>query len=239
MDEDNNKIVNLKPNDKAYTSLSYQMVADLLNNKKTPLYIRLKLYFGILQKYNKRIFCLNQYLANKFEVSIFQVKYHLKKLKDDNSIKILNEGSFKREIILLEYVMITEEELTENIKQKNEELRQSAFGKYKVKENVYLSDSELMEIKELMGYEYVKYINDLNNYIEKTNKKYKSHYETLKAWWYKNQKAKAIKKKMEETPQFLEDDYNWLEDNIEKEETYLGTSLDDWLKDIEHFNNND
>ena len=118
MDKDNNKIVNLKPNDKTYTSLSYQMVADLLNNKKTPLYIRLKLYFGILQKYNKRIFCLNQYLADKFEVSIFQVKYHLKKLKDDNSIKILNEGSFKREIILLEYVMITEEELTENIKQK-------------------------------------------------------------------------------------------------------------------------
>lgn len=239
MDKDNNKIVNLKPNDKTYTSLSYQMVADLLNNKKTPLYIRLKLYFGILQKYNKRIFCLNQYLANKFEVSIFQVKYHLKKLKDDNSIKILNEGSFKREIILLEYVMITEEELTENIKQKNEELRQSAFGKYKVKENVYLSDSELMELKELMGYEYVKYINDLNNYIEKTNKKYKSHYETLKAWWYKNQKAKASKKKMEETPQFLEDDYNWFEDNIEEEETYLGTPIDEWLKDIENFNNKD
>lgn len=239
MDKDNNKIVNLKPNDKTYTSLSYQMVADLLNSKKTPLYIRLKLYFGILQKYNKRIFCLNQYLANKFEVSIFQVKYHLKKLKDDNSIKILNEGSFKREIILLEYVMITEEELTENIKQKNEELRQSAFGKYKVKENVYLSDSELMEIKELMGYEYVKYINDLNNYIEKTNKKYKSHYETLKAWWYKNQKAKASKKKMEETPQFLEDDYNWFEDNIEEEETYLGTPIDEWLKDIENFNNKD
>ena len=239
MDKDNNKIVNLKPNDKTYTSLSYQMVADLLNNKKTPLYIRLKLYFGILQKYNKRIFCLNQYLANKFEVSIFQVKYHLKKLKDDNSIKILNEGSFKREIILLEYVMITEEELTENIKQKNEELRQSAFGKFKVKENVYLTDSELMKIKELMGYEYVKYINDLNNYIEKTNKKYKSHYETLKAWWYKNQKAKASKKKMEETPQFLEDDYNWLEDNIEEEETYLGTPIDEWLKDIENFNNKD
>lgn len=239
MDKDNNKIVNLKPNDKTYTSLSYQMVADLLNNKKTPLYIRLKLYFGILQKYNKRIFCLNQYLADKFEVSIFQVKYHLKKLKDDNSIKILNEGSFKREIILLEYVMITEEELTENIKQKNEELRQSAFGKFKVKENVYLTDSELMEIKELMGYEYVKYINDLNNYIEKTNKKYKSHYETLKAWWFKNQKAKASKKKMEETPQFLEDDYNWLEDNIEDEETYLGTPIDDWLKDIENFSNKD
>lgn len=239
MDKDNNKIVNLKPNDKTYTSLSYQMVADLLNNKKTPLYIRLKLYFGILQKYNKRIFCLNQYLADKFEVSIFQVKYHLKKLKDDNSIKILNEGSFKREIILLEYVMITEEELTENIKQKNEELRQSAFGKFKVKENVYLTDSELTEIKELMGYEYVKYINDLNNYIEKTNKKYKSHYETLKAWWFKNQKAKASKKKMEETPQFLEDDYNWLEDNIEDEETYLGTPIDDWLKDIENFSNKD
>lgn len=239
MDKDNNKIVNLKPNDKTYTSLSYQMVADLLNNKKTPLYIRLKLYFGILQKYNKRIFCLNQYLADKFEVSIFQVKYHLKKLKDDNSIKILNEGSFKREIILLEYIMITEEELTENIKQKNEELRQSAFGKFKVKENVYLTDSELMEIKELMGYEYVKYINDLNNYIEKTNKKYKSHYETLKAWWFKNQKAKASKKKMEETPQFLEDDYNWLEDNIEDEETYLGTPIDDWLKDIENFSNKD
>ena len=239
MDKDNNKIVNLKPNDKTYTSLSYQMVADLLNNKKTPLYIRLKLYFGILQKYNKRIFCLNQYLADKFEVSIFQVKYHLKKLKDDNSIKILNEGSFQREIILLEYAMITEEELTENIKQKNEELRQSAFGKFKVKENVYLTDSELMEIKELMGYEYVKYINDLNNYIEKTNKKYKSHYETLKAWWFKNQKAKASKKKMEETPQFLEDDYNWLEDNIEDEETYLGTPIDDWLKDIENFSNKD
>lgn len=234
MDKDNKNIVNLKPKDKTYTSLSYQMVADLLNNKNTPLYIRFKLYFGILQKYNKKIFCLNQYLADKFGVSLYQVKYHLKKLKDDNSIKIINEGSFRREIVLLEYVMITEDELTENIKQRNEELKQSAFGKFKVKENVYLSDSELMEIKELMGIEYVKYINDLNNYIEKTNKKYKSHYETLKAWWYKNQKAKASKKKMEDTPQFLEDDYNWLEDNIEDNDTYLGTPLDEWIKDFEN-----
>lgn len=236
MKEDQKNIVNLKPYDKTYTSLSYQMVADLLNSKKTPLYIRFKLYFGILQKYGKKIFCLNKYLAEKFEVTEYQVKYHLKKLKDDGSIKILNEGSFKREIVLLEYIMVTEEELTENIKKRNEELRQSAFGKGRVKDNVYLSDSELMEIKELMGVEYVKYINDLNTYIEKTNKKYKSHYETLKAWWYKNQKAKASKKKMEDTPQFLEEDYNWLEDNIEENDTFLGTPIEEWLKD---FDNND
>ena len=236
MNEDQNKIVNLKPYDKTYTSLSYQMVADLLNSKKTPLYIRLKLYFGILQKYGRKIFCLNKYLAEKFEVTEYQVKYHLKKLKDDGSIKILNEGSFKREIVLLEYVMISDKELTENIKQRNEELKQSAFGKFKVKDNVYLSDSELMEIKELMGVEYVKYITDLNSYIEKTNKQYKSHFETLKTWWYKNQKAKASKKKMEDTPQFLEEDYNWLEDNIEENNTYLGTPLEEWFKD---FDNND
>ncbi len=227
-----NKIVNLKPNEKTYTSLSFQMIAELLNNKKTPLYIRFKLYFGILQRYNKKIFCNNNYLSKKFNVSIYQVKYHLKKLKDDNTIKIINEGTFKREIVLLEYIMITEEELSENIKKRNEELRQSAYGKFAVKDNVYLSNSELTEIKELMGTEYVKYINDLSAYIEKTNRKYKSHYETLKAWWYKNQKAKASKKKMENTPQFLETDYDWLNDNLENEEDYLGFSFEEWLNDI-------
>lgn len=235
--ENEDKIVNLKPNNKAYTSLSYQMVADLLNSKQTPLYIRFKLYFGILQKYNKKIYCLNKYLAEKFDVSIFQVKYHLKKLKDDGSIKIVNEGSFKREIVLLEYIMITEEELQENIKKKNEDLRHSAFGKFAVKDHVYLSDSELMEIKDLMGSEYVTYINNLNSYIEKTNKKYKSHFETLKAWWYKNQKAKASKKRMEDTPQFLDDDYDYI-DEIEDNNTWLGTPIDEWLKDMEERQNN-
>lgn len=235
MEKDKNNIVNLKPHNKTYTSLSYQMVADLLNNKQTPLYIRLKLYFGILQRYGKKIFCLNKYLANKFGVSEYQVKYHLKKLKDEGTIKVLNEGTFKREIVLLEYIMLKDDDLTDEIKKKTEDLRQSAFGKFAVKENVYLTDEELLSIKELMGSEYARYINDLNTYINDTNRKYKSHYETLKAWWYKNQKAKSKKKKQEETPQFLDDDsnfvdYDWL--NEDDDNTYLGSPIDDWLKDI-------
>lgn len=231
-----NNIINVKPYDKSYTSLSYQMIADLLNSKQTPLYIRFKLYFGILQKYNKTIFCLNQYLADKFGVSIYQVKYHLKKLKDENSIKIINEGTFKRQIVLLEYVMISEEELKDNIRKKNEALKQSAFGKFAVKDNVYLSDRELMELKELMGSEYVKYINDLDSYIEKTGKKYKSHFETLKAWWYKNQKAKANKKKQEDTPYFLDEEEQFENYFDNDNDTWLGTPLEEWLKDFEENN---
>lgn len=236
MSKDN--IVNLRPTDKTYTSLSYQMIADLLNSNKTPLYIRFKLYFGILQKYNRSIFCLNQYLADKFNVSLYQVKYHLKKLKDEKSIKIINEGSFRRQIVVLEYVMITDEQLTDEIKKKNEDLRQSAFGKFAVKDHVYLSDSELMEIKELIGCEYAKYINDLNNYIEKTGRKYKSHYETLKAWWYKNQKAKANKKKQEDTPQFLDNDNDYIDNDWlnSDNDTWLGTPIAEWLKDFDDNN---
>lgn len=236
MEKSTNNIVNLNPNGKSYTSLSYKMIADLLNSKKTPLYIRFKLYFGILQKYGKKIFCSNQYLANKFEVSLFQVKYHLKKLKDDGSITIVNTGSFKREIVLLEYIMITDENLNEEIKKQTEKLRHSAFGRFAVKDNVYLTDEELMEIKELMKNEYVKYINNLNNYIEETGRKYKSHYEVLKAWWFKNQKAKAKKKKTDDTPQFLDDDEEYIfetyYENPQPTEDYTPLFDYDWLNDL-------
>lgn len=229
MDENNNQTITKQRNN-TYTSLSYQMINDLLNNKKTPLYIRLKLYFGILQKYGKKIFCLNEYLAEKFNVSIYQVKYHLKKLKDEGSIEIKNPKSFKREIVLLNYVFISEEDLTKELKQKNEDLRQSAFGRHRLKEHVYLTDEELYKIKELMTTEYITYINNLNDYIERTNKQYKSHFETLTAWWYKNQNAKKKKKKQEYSPEFIEEEFDLIEDN---NDTWLGTSIDEWLEQFD------
>ncbi len=220
----------IKPNQKVRTSLSYKMISDLLNNKKTPLYIRFKLYFGILQRYHKELFMLNDYLAKRFDVSIYQVKYHLKKLKDDGTIKIENEGSFRRRIVLLEYIIIEEEQLDEEVRRRQEDMKQLAFGKSRIKDNVFLSQEELFDLQQLMKGEYVRYINDLDSYISKTGKKYKSHYDTLKAWWFKNQKAKEQKKKQESTPDFLGWDYE--EDTTEDDEnTWLGEDITKWLDD--------
>jgi hypothetical protein len=136
----------VKHKEKVKVSLSYQMVQDLINRKSTPLYIRLKLYFGIWQKSGKPIRCLNPYLAKLFGVSEYQIKYHLRKLKEEGSILIKNEGSFRREIVVLEYIFITDEALTEEAKKKAEDLRQFAFGKPPVKEFVYLTQVELMDL---------------------------------------------------------------------------------------------
>ena len=226
MEDEIQEIVKCKKNVRA--SLSFQMVADLLNSKKTPLYIRFKLYFGILQKKGRDLFFFNPYLAQKFGVSQYQVKYHLKKLKDDGSIIIENEGSFRRRIILTEYIIITDDELTAEMKQKQEDLRQHAFGKSRIKDHVYLSQVELMELQELMKTEYVKYITDLNNYIERTGVKYKSHFETLKAWWNKNQKAKQQKHKQVAIDELLLD-YNWFEDD--DEDVSSNSDLSYWYED--------
>lgn len=226
MDDNIQEIVKGKKNIRA--SLSFQMVADLLNNKKTPLYIRFKLYFGILQKKGRDLFFLNPYLAKKFGVSLYQVKYNLKKLKDDGSIIIKNEGSFRRQIILTEYIIITDDELTAEMKQKQEDMRQHAFGKSRIKDHVYLSQTELYELQELMKTEYVKYINDLDKFIERTGTKYKSHYETLKAWWFKNQKNKQQKKKQQGIEDIL--DYRWFEDD-DDEDISSNSDLSYWYED--------
>lgn len=223
----------IKPNQKVRTSLSYKMINDLINNRKTPLYIRLKLYFGILQRYKKELFMLNDYLAQRFDVSLYQVKYHLKKLKDDGTIKIENEGTFRRKIVLLEYIIIEEEQLDEELKKKQEDMKQLAFGKSRIKDHVFLSQEELFELQELMKSEYVKYIRQLDEYIERTGVQYKSHYDTLKAWWFKNQKAKEKKKKQEESPEFLGEEYESLWG--EEEDTYLGRNFQEFLEDHQRY----
>lgn len=230
----------IKPNQKVRTSLSYKMISDLLNNKETPLYIRLKLYFGILQRYRKELFMLNGWLAQRFDVSIYQVKYHLKKLKEDGTIKIENEGTFRRKIVLLEYIIIEEDKLDEEVRRQQEDMRQLAFGKSRVKDNVFLSQEELFELQNLMKTEYAKYIRQLDEYISKTGKQYKSHYETLKAWWWKNQKAKEQKKKQEDNPQCLGEDWEslWVEDDTpSQEDTYLGRSFEEIFGDYEDYMN--
>lgn len=230
MDNDKNgKRIIVKHKEKVKVSLSYQMVQDLINRNSTPLYIRLKLFFGIWQKTGKPIRCLNPYLANLFGVSEFQVKYHLRKLKEEGSILIKHEGSFRREIVVLEYIFITDEALTEEAKKKAEDLRQFAFGKSPVKEFVYLSQVELMELQKLMGTEYVSYITNLNNHIKATNTKYKSHYEVLKSWWYKNQKQKQQKKKLEASPEFLGDEYC---EETDGDDFYLGRSFEQFCEEL-------
>lgn len=224
-----NKKIIVKHKEKVKVSLSYQMVQDLINSKSTPLYIRFKLYFGIWQKSGKPIRCLNPFLANLFDVSEYQVKYHLRKLKEEGSILIKNEGSFRREIVVLEYIFITDEALTEEAKKKAEDLRQFAFGKSPVKDFVYLTQVELMDLQKLMGTEYLSYIHNLNKHIQETNAKYKSHYETLKAWWFKNQKQKQNKKKLETSPDFLGEEY--LEET-DGDDFYLGRSFEQFCAEL-------
>lgn len=219
----------LKHKQGARVSLSYQMIQDLVNDKRTPLYLRLKLYFGVCQKYGNYIRKLNPELAEMFEVSVHQIKYALERLKAEGSIRIINPRSYKRVIILTEYIFITDEELTSEALKKAEDLRQQAYGRYPVKDNVYLNEEEVEKLKKLMGTEFLSYITNLDSYIKKTGRKYKDHYATLEAWWFKNQKARKQKKKVEQTPESLGQEFWWenhQQEPVDNEE--FKKFLDEW-----------
>lgn len=69
----------------------------------------------------------------------------------------------------------------------------SSFGEF---ENVYLTESEALKLKERFGDRKLnEYITKLDNYVESTGKKYKSHYATIISWINKEQQDKTAKEK--------------------------------------------
>jgi hypothetical protein len=71
----------------------------------------------------------------------------------------------------------------------NNENKKNIYGEF-----VALKDSEYEKLLEKLGLHLLdELIDDLNNYIGSTGKKYKSHYHTIRSW-SKDRKAKAEKK---------------------------------------------
>lgn len=69
-------------------------------------------------------------------------------------------------------------------------------SKNKYKEYVLLTNEEYLKLSGKIGAEQLEsLIDDLNNYIGSTGRKYKSHYHTLLNWAKSNYKKTAIKKK--------------------------------------------
>ena len=64
--------------------------------------------------------------------------------------------------------------------------------KIRFRKNVYLTKSEYDELLKLYGQTAVDYIERLSNHITATNKKYSSHFETLKEWLNKDQVAPSV-----------------------------------------------
>lgn len=68
--------------------------------------------------------------------------------------------------------------------------------KIKVLDFIHLSEQEILKLKEKLGEDsYTQVINNLNNYIGSTGKRYKSHYFTILSWHNrKSDKHQGIKK---------------------------------------------
>ena len=53
-----------------YQSLSFTMIKELLDNENTPSWIKIWLYFSILQKYHKTLYPKNQYISKKLNIQL-------------------------------------------------------------------------------------------------------------------------------------------------------------------------
>ena len=54
-------------------------------------------------------------------------------------------------------------------------------------QNVFLTEKETKELKEILGYQFDNYIQRLSAYIQSTGKTYKDHKATILSWFYKDQ----------------------------------------------------
>lgn len=70
-------------------------------------------------------------------------------------------------------------------------------------QNVFLTETEIMDLKEILLNNYENYIERLSTYIKSTGKQYKDHKATILTWFYKDQVSNKQKNKV--TTYSLED----------------------------------
>ena len=61
-------------------------------------------------------------------------------------------------------------------------------------QNVFLTEKETKELKEILGYQFDNYIQRLSAYIQSTGKTYKDHKWAILSWFYKDQGTKKADK---------------------------------------------
>ncbi len=160
-------------------------------------------------------FAGNSYFANKFEVSISSVSKWIHQLEKKNYIFIeymrngrqiknrkiyintdLCDGySYLKKIdnpSKLTHIKLPELEATlpadakDNNNFSKNKTMQKRYGTYGIRGNVFLTDEEFSDIIAEMGFKNAKkYINSLSYYISSTNRKYKSHSDTVISWYRK------------------------------------------------------
>lgn len=224
-----------------YQSLSYTMIKELLDNSNTPAWIKIWLYFSILQKYGKRIYAKNKYISEKLNIPLGTVKYSITKLRDEGLIIIENSGSWLRKIKLTKVASIDESDNKE-ISNNNEKEYHSIYGRKLFKNNVYLTDDEYNSICDILENDskaIEQYLNGMDKYLSEAVIKYKSHYQMLCIWIQNDVKQKENKKKKYDTPDykwFYEIERGYLKDKKENkiDPNELKEIFDyDWLNDSE------
>ena len=221
-----------------YQSLSYKMIDELLKNEHTPAWIKMWLYFSILQKYNKVIYAKNNYISKKLNIPLGTVKYGIAKLKRDGLIEIKNSGSWLRQIQLTKIANINEDDNAE-IKNNNEAYYHRLYGRTPYRDFVFLSVDEYTALLDMVKDEKVlnDYLDGMNKYLSECVLKYTSHYQLIFIWiekneqqiknkrkkydspdylWYKSVERNYIPNKPKEEKEFFY--YNWLDDDDEIEE---------------------
>ncbi len=219
-----------------YQSLSYQMIDELIKNEHTPAWIKIWLYFSILQKYHKVIYAKNNYISKKLNIPLGTVKYAITKLKNSGLIEITNSGSWLRQIKLTKIANINEDDNKE-IKTNNEAYYHSLYGRTPYKDNVYLSVDEynalLDKVKDEK--ELDDYLNGINKYLSDSNIKYSSHFNLIYLWIEKNEHQTKMKKKKYDIPNYLW--YKEIERNYipnKPKDDMKETFWYDWLEDSEN-----
>ena len=228
---------NIRGSSIVYQSLSYNMINELLQNAHTPAWIKIWLYFSILQKYNKKIYAKNKYISTKLDIPLGTVKYSITKLRDEGLIEIVNGGTWLRQIKLTKIANINENDNKE-IKDRNEYEYHSIYNRLRFKDNVYLTQDEYNALLERVKTESTldTYITSLDKYLSASVIKYTSHYQMLCIWLDKDEQQVKNKKKKFDTPNYqwfltiernyippkdttpIDTNFNWLVDDYDSNE---------------------
>lgn len=78
-------------------------------------------------------------------------------------------------------------------------------GEYGTFQNVFLTDDEVVDIKEILMNQFDNYIERLSTYIKSIGKTYKDHKATILSWFYKDQGNQNQKKNTKNKSYSLED----------------------------------
>lgn len=225
---------NMRGSSIMYQSLSFNMINELIKNNNTPAWIKIWLYFSILQKYNKKIYAKNNYIADKLNIPLGTVKYSITKLKNEGLIEIVNSGSWLRQIKLTKIANINEDD-NKDIKANNEYAYHSIYGRTLYKTSIYLTDDEYTSLieKATSEKELETYLIGMDTYLSNASIKYSSHFKMIWIWIDKNELQVKNKKKKFDTP-----DWTWYKEiernyipNKPKEKIDLFDY--DWLNDTD------